>query len=729
MKKSELRSLIREQVKTILNEADMTNRYDGFIILDSKTKKTYKFKYVKGTKNTKVENEAFRKLSNSTGSPTSNFIVHGFVQKGEWNNIKKDTIDEAAGQNEYNEGDLVKFKDDKEVWQVVKAGMRNANAKVQSNEVTIKPYDALAKRNNVSVPIDITIEYLNANTEKINESINEAYGKPAGLTKDQTLKVAQKFATAMSKAEGAKVTVNQRTLEEDSFDLDYNGEEFDGGSYNIYQNGNVMNMADNKNPVVGKVTDSVDVIAKNFKKMISPKVHESVLKETFIGPFVFTSNTPEKELQAMYHGALDGYANYKTGMKFSKADYKLAYQTIEKLLKKKGVAITEAVYHASDDEFIEEWVSMELADESDATIDRVIADCKEEWKEAARNYANVRSYLMDLRKNGDLLGESEINEAKGYSFTFNYNTDDDDIKYIQKLLDRANADAVAQAGLESDEMVIRAFNATGFRKAQKAIESDGFQINEADDPEAGEAAPYGSGYSKVNEDAGMVVDVAMGVAVGLMGLWALVQSAPLVGRVFGDAAEYLANKSAKKAKLALKDKRKETIAPIIAKFKNDKQLADMYQNLTPYSAAAKLGSSQAGLKAQQGRVNQLTKIGNYIKTKLTPDELVYFRDISAMLRDGDIKESVIKEEITLNSPSFKKLVIYLQKISDENGNDWKDLVTKLKSKYAMLDTYTSGTNEAAYVVNFFSITKGKDASVKKKPQDYVEIGEWYTRPW
>ena len=715
MKKSELRSLIREQVKTILKEADMTNRYDGFIVLDSKSKKTYKFKYVKGTKNTEVESNAIAKLASSTKSPTSNFMVHGFVQKGEWNNIKKDTIDEASGQNEYKEGDLVKFKDDKEVWQVVKAGMRNSNDRVQSNEVTIKPYDALAKRNNVSVPIDITIEYLNANTEKINESINKflkedstsSFGGPAGLTKDQTLKVAQKFAAAMSKVEGAKVTVNKRTFEEDGFDLDYNGEEFDGGSYNIYKNGNVVNMAVRENPILGKVTDSVDVIAKNFKKMIFPNVNESVikeanemsfinksrakssldqikkgkradgmgkfnakvfaikgtqeielktpedlakyatgykyglkesvLKETFIGPFVFTSNTPEKELLAMYHGALDGYANYKTGMKFSKADYKLAYQTIEKLLKKKGVTITEAVYHPSDDEFIEEWVSMELADESDATIDRVIADCKEEWKEAARNYSNVRSYLMDLRKNGDLLGESEVNEAKGYSFTFNYNTDDDDIEYIQKLLDRASADAIAQAGLESDEMVIRAFDATGLRKAKKAIEADGFQINEADDPEAGEAAPYGSGYSKVNEDAGMVIDVAMGVAVGLMGLWSLVQSAPLVGRVFGDAAEYLADKSAKKAKLALKDKRKETIAPIIAKFKTDTKLADMYQALTPYSAAAKLGSSQAGLKAQQERVNQLTKIGNYIKSKLTPEELVYFRDISAMLRDGDIK--------------------------------------------------------------------------------------------
>ena len=92
------------------------------------------------------------------------------------------------------------------------------------------------------------------------------------------------------------------------------------------------------------------------------------------------------------------------------------------------------------------------------------------------------------------------------------------------------------------------------------------------------------------------------------------------------------------------------------------------------------------------------------------------------------KESV-NEEITLKSPLFKKLVIYLQKISDESGNDWNDLVKKLESKYARLDTYTTGTNLAAYVVNFFAITKGEDEFVKKRPQDYVQIGDWYVRPW
>ena len=93
------------------------------------------------------------------------------------------------------------------------------------------------------------------------------HAKPAGLSKEETLQVAQKFAEAISKADGTKCTVNTRTLEEDSFDLDCDGEEFDGGSYNIFQNGNVMNMALPNNPVYGKKNDSIDAIVKNIKKM------------------------------------------------------------------------------------------------------------------------------------------------------------------------------------------------------------------------------------------------------------------------------------------------------------------------------------------------------------------------------------------------------------------------------------------------------------------------------
>jgi hypothetical protein len=123
------------------------------------------------------------------------------------------------------------------------------------------------------LPMD-TQKYYYKNKSDFESVVTEgAYGsanphaKPAGLSKEETLQVAQKFAEAISKADGTKCTVNTRTLEEDSFDLDCDGEEFDGGSYNIFQNGNVMNMALPNNPVYGKKNDSIDAIVKNIKKM------------------------------------------------------------------------------------------------------------------------------------------------------------------------------------------------------------------------------------------------------------------------------------------------------------------------------------------------------------------------------------------------------------------------------------------------------------------------------
>lgn len=89
-----------------LNEGDMTKFYDGFIVLDSKTKKTYKFKYVRGTSNVKVEDAAIDKLMKSTGSTRANFAVHGFVKKGEWNSDKTEVLESV------NEGAVKAFEMD-----------------------------------------------------------------------------------------------------------------------------------------------------------------------------------------------------------------------------------------------------------------------------------------------------------------------------------------------------------------------------------------------------------------------------------------------------------------------------------------------------------------------------------------------------------------------------------------------------------------------------------------
>jgi hypothetical protein len=79
--------------ESFLNEGDMTKDYDGFIVYDAKTKKNYKSKYVKGTNNVKVENDAIAKLIASTKEPRANFMVNGFVKKGEYD---KDPSEEIA---------------------------------------------------------------------------------------------------------------------------------------------------------------------------------------------------------------------------------------------------------------------------------------------------------------------------------------------------------------------------------------------------------------------------------------------------------------------------------------------------------------------------------------------------------------------------------------------------------------------------------------------------------
>jgi hypothetical protein len=66
-----------------LNEGDMSREYDGFVVLDYKSKKQYKFRYSRGN-NVPQENDAIAKMMKSTRLPRSSFAVNGFVRKGEY---------------------------------------------------------------------------------------------------------------------------------------------------------------------------------------------------------------------------------------------------------------------------------------------------------------------------------------------------------------------------------------------------------------------------------------------------------------------------------------------------------------------------------------------------------------------------------------------------------------------------------------------------------------------
>ena len=99
-----------------------------------------------------------------------------------------------------------------------------------------------------------------------NESVVIEAIKPAGLSKAETKKVAETYAKAIGKNDGVKCTVNLKSLEEDSFDLDIDGEEYAGGSYIITLDGDVINAALPEKPVYGQIDSTVDQIIKNLKK-------------------------------------------------------------------------------------------------------------------------------------------------------------------------------------------------------------------------------------------------------------------------------------------------------------------------------------------------------------------------------------------------------------------------------------------------------------------------------
>ena len=104
--------------------------------------------------------------------------------------------------------------------------------------------------------------------------------KRAGLSKKETLKVAQKFAAALTKLDGMKYTVSS-DYEEDSFDLDIEDQddvdpritgEYAGGSYNINDDGSVVNMATwnrktNVSPTYGNMDDDIKTIIKTIKNL------------------------------------------------------------------------------------------------------------------------------------------------------------------------------------------------------------------------------------------------------------------------------------------------------------------------------------------------------------------------------------------------------------------------------------------------------------------------------
>ena len=113
--------------------------------------------------------------------------------------------------------------------------------------------------------------------------------------------------------------------------------------YDIIDKGNVKDMEEFLDIHADEeVLKSFGIKYRDLGKLAKAAIDESVVTESFIGPFVFNDTMSDEELKTMYNGALDGYANWQKGFQYPKAKYKQAYQEIEKLLKKRGVSVDES---------------------------------------------------------------------------------------------------------------------------------------------------------------------------------------------------------------------------------------------------------------------------------------------------------------------------------------------------------------------------------------------------
>ena len=127
----------------------------------------------------------------------------------------------------------------------------------------------------------------------------EIFGFPNVDKNFPTLKtkyIAKKFAEYMSNKEGQSFTVTLNSPDGPSFDLDLDGEKYDGGSYLIAKNGDIINVALRERPVYGNISmlDETEKPKTKMKKSeLKEKIKEMVLSEMESNNM---ENAPEDEV-------------------------------------------------------------------------------------------------------------------------------------------------------------------------------------------------------------------------------------------------------------------------------------------------------------------------------------------------------------------------------------------------------------------------------------------------
>jgi hypothetical protein len=158
------------------------------------------------------------------------------------------------------------------------------------------------------------------------------------------------------------------------------------------------------NPKVKGIIMDAEETVNESKKSTTMKISlfEEYFNEAYIGPFVFSDRSSDEELRQMHKDAVSGYAYWEKGLKYPKSDYKKAYQEIEKIAKKRGLALESVNPHNA--------MSIE---ESEIKFYKTIS--KKEWDKTHRDSKSIINgvhYKMFFdSKLGTILAPVQISEG------------------------------------------------------------------------------------------------------------------------------------------------------------------------------------------------------------------------------------------------------------------------------------------------------------------------------
>ena len=95
---------------------------------------------------------------------------------------------------------------------------------------------------------------------------------------------------------------------------------------------------------------------------------------------------------------------------------------------------------------------------------------------------------MTTEEEDEGVDESKVNEGKT-TVVIDYNTDDDDLRYVSNILKKAGIKAKVLAGLDSEEVEVT-IETSDLKKATKALSANGLELQESVVAEAKELSSY-----------------------------------------------------------------------------------------------------------------------------------------------------------------------------------------------------------------------------------------------